>query len=98
MYFTRLVFHDWADHDAKKILKHLRDAANDNSKAIIFDSVAVHVCADPSTDASDAARVPYPLLGNLGIAGAGFETAADLQVRTAHLLLMYSPVLMLGII
>ncbi|KAF5386557.1 hypothetical protein D9615_001582 [Tricholomella constricta] len=80
VYFLRVVIHDWPDHDAKKILSNLRDAAAPSSKLILFDSLAVYSCEDPSS--SVPKKVPYPLLGNLGIGGAGFATGLDLQMLT----------------
>lgn len=81
VYFLRVVIHDWPDPNAKQILKHLRDAANESSKLVIFDTLAVHVCEETSTEYSaPKAAAPYPLLGNLGIAGAGFDTGLDIQM------------------
>ncbi|KAF5387187.1 hypothetical protein D9615_001587 [Tricholomella constricta] len=81
VYFLRVVIHDWPDRDAKTILQHLRDAADTYSKLIIFDTLAFHVCEDPATEsAAPKAPVPRPLLANLGIAGAGFETGLDIQM------------------
>ncbi|RDB21483.1 4-O-methyltransferase 1 [Hypsizygus marmoreus] len=80
VYFLRVVIHDWPDHDAKKILQHLRDAAAPSSKLVIFDSLAVHTCEDPSANPATVQKAPYPLLANLGIAGAGFNTSLDIQM------------------
>ncbi|KAG6852821.1 hypothetical protein C0991_008915 [Blastosporella zonata] len=85
LYFLRVVIHDWPDHDAKNILKHIRDAANQSSKLVIFDSLAYHVCEDPATEtAAPKAPAPFPLLANLGVARAGFDTGLDMQML--HLL------------
>ncbi|KAG5336711.1 Sterigmatocystin 8-O-methyltransferase [Termitomyces sp. J132] len=83
VYFLRLVIHDWPDDDAKNILKHLRDAANESSRLIIFDNLAFHVCEDNANEmAAPKASAPYPLLANLGIGGSGFQTQLDIQVYT----------------
>ncbi|KAG6861524.1 hypothetical protein C0995_015257 [Termitomyces sp. Mi166 len=82
VYFLRVVIHDWPDHDVKNILRHLRDAANESSRLVIFDSLAFHVCEDPATEtAAPKAPVPYPLLPNLGIGGSGFVTQLDIQAQ-----------------
>ncbi|KAG6910307.1 hypothetical protein DXG01_011704 [Tephrocybe rancida] len=81
VYFLRVVIHDWPDHDAKTILQHLRDAANESSKLVIFDTLAFHVCEDTATEtAAPKAPAPFPLLANLGVAGAGFDTGLDIQM------------------
>ncbi|KAG6832062.1 hypothetical protein H0H92_005484 [Tricholoma furcatifolium] len=81
LYFLRVVIHDWPDHDAKVILKNLRDAAAKTSKLVLFDTLAYHICKDPAIEtAAPKAPVPFPLLANLGIAGAGFETNLDMQM------------------
>jgi hypothetical protein len=81
LYFLRFIMHDWPDRDAKVILKHLRDAASSSSKLIICDSLAVHTCESSAVTVASGNKAPYPLLPCLGIAGAGFVTDLDLQVR-----------------
>ncbi|KAG6910302.1 hypothetical protein DXG01_011699 [Tephrocybe rancida] len=81
VYFLRVVVHDWPDHDAKRILSNLRDAAGPSSKLILFDTLALYSCEDPSSTVS-VRKVPSPLLANLGVAGAGFATGLDLQMLT----------------
>ncbi|KAG6815143.1 hypothetical protein H0H93_010789 [Arthromyces matolae] len=85
IYFLRVVIHDWSDDEAKKILKQLRESANDSTKLVIFDILAHHVCADPVTESQTTAApkppVPAPLLANLGIGGlGGFNTQMDMQM------------------
>ncbi|KAG5645605.1 hypothetical protein DXG03_005743 [Asterophora parasitica] len=81
VYFLRVIIHDWPDHDAKTILRHLRDAADDSSKLVLFDTLAFHVCDNPDAEsAAPKAPVPTPLLANLGVAGAGFDTGMDIQM------------------
>ncbi|KAG6817821.1 hypothetical protein H0H87_003229 [Tephrocybe sp. NHM501043] len=88
VYFLRVVIHDWPDHDAKTILQHLRDAASETSKLVIFDTLAYHVCEDTVTETeAPKAPAPFPLLGNLGIGGAGFDTQLDIQVSSAYVFL-----------
>ena len=79
MYFLRVVIHDWSDAESKKILSNLRTAAGTASKLVIFDSLAVPTCEDPSSSVQGP-KAPAPLLANLGIAGQGFLTALDIQV------------------
>ncbi|KAF5384278.1 hypothetical protein D9615_003359 [Tricholomella constricta] len=80
VYFHRVNIHNWPDHDAKKIMQIIRDAANASSKVVLFDIIAAHVCEDPVSELSTARKkVPYPLLPNLGVAGAGIHTAMDIQ-------------------
>ncbi|KAF8899686.1 S-adenosyl-L-methionine-dependent methyltransferase [Mucidula mucida] len=57
-----------------EILKNLRAAASPTSKVVVFESMATYTCAD----ASNPVEAPYPLLGNLGVAGGGFLTGMDI--------------------
>lgn len=74
VYFLRIVTHDWPDVDVKKIMSHLRTAAGKSSKLILFEVLARYTCKT----AADSS--PYPLLGNLGVAGAGIDTVVDMHV------------------
>ncbi|KAG6854561.1 hypothetical protein C0991_004897 [Blastosporella zonata] len=82
VYFLRVVIHDWPDHAAKKILSNLRDGAGPSTKLVLFDTLALYSCEDPSSTVSTVQKVPSPLLANLGVAGAGFATGLDLQMLT----------------
>ncbi len=87
IYFLRVVIHDWSDEDASKILSNLRSAAGPSSKLVVFDSLARSTCEDPELEGLGLPKAPYPLLANLGVAGEGFFTALDLNVRIDHQLI-----------
>ncbi len=76
VYFLRMILHDWSDAKCQEILKNLRAAASPTSKVVVFESMATYTCAD----ASNPVEAPYPLLGNLGVAGGGFLTGMDIGV------------------
>ena len=76
VYFMRVVIHDWPDAKAKIILKQTRDAAAPSSKLVLLDSLQNYTCAEPGKPK----LAPEPLLANLGVAGAGFFTALDIQM------------------
>lgn len=76
VYFMRVVIHDWPDVTAKEIMANTRKAAGAESKLVLFDLVMPYACEAPGTP-----PVPFPLLSNLGVAGAGFVTALDIEVR-----------------
>ncbi|KAG6919980.1 hypothetical protein DXG01_013329 [Tephrocybe rancida] len=83
VYFHRVNMHNWPDHDAQRIMQIMREAANENSKVVLFDIIATHVCEDPVSELSTVRKkMPYPLLPNLGVAGAGIHTAMDVQMLT----------------
>lgn len=77
VYFMRVVIHDWPDVTAKEIMANTRKAAGANSKLVLFDCVMPYACVTPG-----APPVPSPLLPNLGVAGAGFVTALDIEMMT----------------
>jgi hypothetical protein len=81
VYFMRVVIHDWPDVTAKEILANTRKAAGKDSKLVLFDCVMPYACETPG-----APPVPSPLLPNLGVAGAGFVTSLDIEVRTYFVL------------
>ncbi|THU96154.1 S-adenosyl-L-methionine-dependent methyltransferase [Dendrothele bispora CBS 962.96] len=105
IYILRMIIHDWADGEAKKILKRLREAAypplplstqavspepktGPRSKLIVFDTLARYTCDDPRENLNRSGKegstsVPWPLLGNLGVAGEGFSTMMDLGTMVA---------------
>lgn len=90
VYFLRYIIHDWPDSEVKTILSRLRAAAGSSSKLIIFDQLSTHTCGsqDSLSGSDEHSTAPYPLLHNLGISGAGFLTALDLMVHTAHLFIL----------
>ncbi|KAK7446999.1 hypothetical protein VKT23_014212 [Stygiomarasmius scandens] len=73
VYFLRFITHDWCDSDVQVILTHLRNASAPDTRLVLFETIARCTCV-----AEDS--VPNPLLGNLGIAGAGIDTAVDLHL------------------
>jgi len=77
VYFMRVVIHDWPDAPAKEIMANTRKAAGPNSKLVLFDLVMPYACATPGSPPA-----PFPLLPNLGVAGAGFVTALDIEMMT----------------
>ncbi|KAJ7489535.1 S-adenosyl-L-methionine-dependent methyltransferase [Mycena latifolia] len=77
VYFMRVVIHDWPDVTAKEIMANTRKAAGAGSKLVLFDLVMPYACEAPG-----APPVPFPLLPNLGVAGAGFVTALDIEMMT----------------
>ncbi|KAE9392372.1 S-adenosyl-L-methionine-dependent methyltransferase [Gymnopus androsaceus JB14] len=78
VYFLRIVTHDWPDVDVKKIMSCIRTAAGKSSKLVLFEVLARFTCKT-SSDSS-----PYPLLGNLGIAGAGIDTVVDMHMLASY--------------
>ncbi|KAJ7250604.1 S-adenosyl-L-methionine-dependent methyltransferase [Mycena rebaudengoi] len=77
VYFMRVVIHDWPDVSAREIMANTRKAAGAHSKLVLFDLVMPYACATPG-----APPVPFPLLPNLGVAGAGFVTQLDIEMMT----------------
>ncbi|KAG9218603.1 hypothetical protein PLEOSDRAFT_1103769 [Pleurotus ostreatus PC15] len=77
VYFMRAIIHDWPEAECRKILGHLNAAAKSTSKLVLFEMMALHACADDLVGSNNA---PYPLLANLGIAGAGFVTMIDMHM------------------
>ncbi|KAL4254301.1 O-methyltransferase COMT-type [Pleurotus pulmonarius] len=77
VYFMRAIIHDWPEDECRQILRHLNAAAKPTSKLVLFEMMALHACSDELVGGND---VPYPLLANLGIAGAGFVTMIDMHM------------------
>ncbi|KAF9498874.1 S-adenosyl-L-methionine-dependent methyltransferase [Pleurotus eryngii] len=77
VYFMRAIIHDWPEAECRKILGHLNAAAKSTSKLVLFEMMALHACPDELVGSN---IVPYPLLANLGIAGAGFVTMIDMHM------------------
>ncbi|KAF9025652.1 S-adenosyl-L-methionine-dependent methyltransferase [Hymenopellis radicata] len=80
VYFLRMILHDWSDAKCKDILTNLRVAASPSSKVVVFELLATYTCAD----ASNPVEAPYPLLGNLGVAGGGFLTGMDIGLLASQ--------------
>lgn len=83
VYFMRFILHDWADTECIKILKKLREAANSESRLILFEFSVPYACPDPNANAitgSDFATAPEPLLANYGLGDGAYFTMVDLQM------------------
>ncbi|KAJ4466244.1 S-adenosyl-L-methionine-dependent methyltransferase [Lentinula aciculospora] len=88
VYFLRMVIHNWPDVEAQKILSSIRSAVdfNTESKLVIFEMLVKHV-SEATNDlgsGSGEGAVPYPLLPNLGVAGAGLITSLDMSMLTMY--------------
>ncbi|KAJ7598769.1 S-adenosyl-L-methionine-dependent methyltransferase [Mycena floridula] len=79
VYFLRYIIHNWPDKEAKQIMSQLRAAAGPTSKLVVLDTIAQHTCT-----VSGGPQVPFPLLANLGTAGAGFSTAMDMGMLSMN--------------
>lgn len=80
----RFIMHDWPNEQAKKILKHLGDAAQPSTKLMLLDIIVPYSTlgdADVLDAPIDAptSPIPYPLLANLGIASMHM-VAMDMHV------------------
>lgn len=84
VFFLRTVIHDWPNASVQTILRHLRDAAQADTKLVLSEQIVPYVC--PSTDVfvdipgADMPLPPAPLLPNLGIVSS-MMYALDMQVR-----------------
>ncbi|KAJ7599610.1 S-adenosyl-L-methionine-dependent methyltransferase, partial [Mycena floridula] len=79
VYFLRYIVHNWPDKEVKQIMSQVRAAAGPNSKLVVFEKLAQHTCP-----VGGEPQVPFPLLANFGIAGAGFSTALDMGMMCAN--------------
>lgn len=71
VFILRFITHDWADPYASKILKHLRDAAMDNTRLVLIDRIVPYACrySDPALaeiPGGETTFGPEPLLANMG--------------------------------
>jgi hypothetical protein len=64
VFFLRFITHDWPTEYARKILKHLGDAALPTTKLMIMDNIVPY--SVPGHSCTDVSSLPYPLLANLG--------------------------------
>ncbi|KZT25154.1 O-methyltransferase [Neolentinus lepideus HHB14362 ss-1] len=72
VYFLREISHNWPNKEAIAIHRHVRDAADAQSRIILVNHVIQYGSASPGTS-SDSAKfpsAPYPLLPNFGPANA----------------------------
>ncbi|KAG8900082.1 hypothetical protein FRC00_014601 [Tulasnella sp. 408] len=83
VYFMRFVLHDWSDEKCIEILRHLHNAANEESRLLIEDVVVSHACHDLGSMKDDAVEgaypvpIPKPLPANGGRA-VEFEAGLDM--------------------
>jgi hypothetical protein len=79
----RSITHDWPDAYAKKILKHLRAAAQSSTKLILHDFLVSYAASTgglfSEIPGSQVPVAPYPLLPNLGTV-SNQTLMVDLQV------------------
>ncbi len=85
----------WCEEDCIKILKHLHDAASEDTKLIVVDIIVNHACHDipDVTDAVEGAYtepMPHPLPANGGRA-TEVDLLLDIHVSTPTL--VTSPIL-----
>ncbi|KAF9264340.1 S-adenosyl-L-methionine-dependent methyltransferase [Marasmius fiardii PR-910] len=80
VYFMRVVLHDWSQSMSEKIMTAIRQAADSNSKLIVFDLLASHACAEvpPILGSPIGPPPPPPLLANF-MTGA-LITMVDMQM------------------
>ncbi|KAJ6614651.1 O-methyltransferase [Mycena sp. CBHHK59/15] len=74
IFLVRFICHDWSDSYTLKILKHLRDAAQNTTKLIVIEHIVPFVCGEDDsyryiTGAVPANAPPKPLLANMGTVG-----------------------------
>ncbi|KAG8918674.1 hypothetical protein FRC01_001728, partial [Tulasnella sp. 417] len=85
VYFMRFILHDWKDETCIEILKHLHDAANEESRLLIVEAIVGHACHDVGSLIDDGVEgaypipMPKPLPANGGRA-AEFEAAFDMHM------------------
>ncbi|KAG9023869.1 hypothetical protein FS837_005595 [Tulasnella sp. UAMH 9824] len=83
VYFLRWILHDWSDEKCIEILRHLHDAANEQSRLLIEDVIVSHACHDIGSLKEDGvegaypAPMPKPLPANGGRA-VEFEAGLDM--------------------
>ncbi|KAK4050384.1 hypothetical protein OIV83_003453 [Microbotryomycetes sp. JL201] len=65
VYFLRAIIHDWPDHDAKTILRHLADAADSNTQLVVVEHVVKSLAPTESASQSvlivQSPPIPYHL-------------------------------------
>ncbi|RPD57857.1 S-adenosyl-L-methionine-dependent methyltransferase [Lentinus tigrinus ALCF2SS1-7] len=68
VFMVRLILHDWADDDSRKILTRLRAAARPDTKLLVGDMLLPFACRDDASSSAEPSFAPSgsPLLPNLG--------------------------------
>ncbi|KAG8904555.1 hypothetical protein FRC01_008681, partial [Tulasnella sp. 417] len=85
VYFMRFILHDWKDETCIEILKHLHDAADEESRLFIVEAIVGHACHDVGSLLDDGVEgayptpMPKPLPANGGRA-AEFEAGFDMHM------------------
>ncbi|KAF9459996.1 O-methyltransferase [Collybia nuda] len=86
VFLCRMILHDYGRSMAKVILQHLRDAASQDTKLLIVDTIVPYACLDESQmeagrgiPGMEFPQPPAPLLANLGKANA-IPYIADFQM------------------
>ncbi|KIY71645.1 O-methyltransferase [Cylindrobasidium torrendii FP15055 ss-10] len=85
VFLIQKTLHNYNDERCVRILKHLREAAMPDTKLIVVDMIVVPTCSDTVTShikGYKTQKVPWPLLANLGRAGAE-QCFGDMQMFTA---------------
>ena len=81
VFFLRFITHDWPNEYAKRILKHLGDAAQPFTKLVLMDNIVPYtVPGDTDLLGARVSPVPYPLLANSDFRAVRM----DLHVREHH--------------
>jgi hypothetical protein len=80
VFFMRTITHDWPKSKAVQILKQLRDAAQHDTKLILFEHIMPYACPDPDVSSEKGIKAPWPMLANLGQGLGGFLTSMDLHM------------------
>ncbi|KAF7353515.1 S-adenosyl-L-methionine-dependent methyltransferase [Mycena sanguinolenta] len=76
VFFLRYIVHNWSDPYARKILTHLRDAANPDTTLVVVDHILPYACPQEALPPDIAAlsealdTAAPPLLPNFGAANA----------------------------
>ena len=74
------MIHDWADGEARMILKNIRAAAGPSSKLVLFEILIPYACEDPENTFVNSMRAPPPLIPTAGPGSLDFLTFTDMQV------------------
>ncbi|KAJ7203253.1 S-adenosyl-L-methionine-dependent methyltransferase [Mycena pura] len=73
VFLLRMILHDWSNEYSAKILRHLRKAADNDTKLLIVDNIVSYACEETLTKGIPGAErpsAPAPLLPNLGQASS----------------------------
>ena len=83
VFLLRMILHDWPDKYAIMLLKRLREAASENTKLVVIDTVLNYACESDGSSANPfVSTPPTPLLANMGAASLlpyNIDLAASFQ-------------------